>query len=560
MTTITKTAAERYDALVAWVEAAGGSLHPSVEIYNDDDTEGSLRVRPGRSLAAGDPVVRLPLSRSLSFLNAVCGHPDFPAATTASLGVAAPGEAEGYLPATFLRGTPPHVVGRVFLVQQYLLGEKSAWAPYIKTLPQPPHTPGVGDGTASRRTGLLPCAWPAEDVDFLRGTNAYIAVQEINATLEAEYAAAIELLSPPRGLDSDSGAGLGNTTTKLPLAQFTPELYRWAYCIFASRSFRQSLTIPAASAPAPSSSAGGDGAAPSPLTSKADDFSVLLPLFDMGNHHPLAKTTWKTPEDISSSSSGNTSSGAPLFCELQTGQPYSAGQQVYNNYGPGKTNAELLLGYGFVLAESAGFHNDYVHVRTRPPSSIGTGPAAAAADNVADHDAAQKHLASTHLVSLHPISDPSSLAGRARLLLPLPLPPPGQEEAEDSQQQRRILACYTHVQDSLVASLYEMVCQARGVPVPDGSIGVGMAAILAGEIPEELTDEIINALGTKLSIDLEKIEAAEADGRAAPENANQELAALYRSQCKRVLENALASLSGEEYDEEEEETGEETEE
>ncbi|KXJ86760.1 hypothetical protein Micbo1qcDRAFT_236815 [Microdochium bolleyi] len=520
------TAAERYAALVSWVSSAGGTLHPFVEIYNDADTEGSLRVKPGRSLAAGDTIVKLPLSRSLSFLNAICGHPDFHSATAATLGVIPP---ESYFPTAFLRETPPHVVGRFFLVQEYLRGEQSAWAPYIRTLPQPTSS----DATTTTTGGLLPCAWPAADVEFLRGTNAWVAVQEINATLDSEYAAAVDLLQP-----ADGGSSGGSIWT-----EFTSELYRWAYCVFASRSFRQSLTIP-----------GGAGAAGG---LKADDFSVLLPLFDMGNHHPLAKTAWKTPEDISTTSSTNdnhTSAseaaaiGGTLFCELQTGQAYSAGEQVYNNYGPSKTNAELLLGYGFVLAESDEFHNDYVHVRTRPST------------NSSSHDAAQSHLASTHLVSLQPMSDPSSLAGRARMRL-------GADKDPEP-----ILGCYTHVQDSLVASLYEMVCQARGIPAPDRSSSgseqqgsVSLAAILAGEIPEELTDEIINALGTKLSMDLEKIEAAEAEQaarmgktggqQAEPRNGNQQLAALYRSQCRRVLENALASLSGEEeYEEMEEES------
>ena len=30
-----------------------------------------------------------------------------------------------------------------------------------------------------------------------------------------------------------------------------------------------------------------------------------------------------------------------------------------------KTNAELLLGYGFILPETDAFHNDYHHVKTK---------------------------------------------------------------------------------------------------------------------------------------------------------------------------------------------------
>jgi len=522
---MTASATERYAALTAWVEEAGGSLHPSVEIYIDEDTEGSLRVKPGSSISAGASIVKLPLVKSLSFLNAISGHPDFPAAQ--GLGVATPkkhGSKDGtdYFPTEFLRETPPHVIGRFFLIQQYLLGDESLWAPYIQTLPQPAaigtHDDDGNDAMTST-DGLLPCAWPPSDLEFLRGTNAEIAVHEINATLDSEYAAAAKLLGT---------SSLASHGEAIDLADYTPSLYKWAYCIFASRSFRQSLTIPGATALS--------------LSSKPDDFSVLLPLFDMGNHHPRAKTAWKTPQDSGTAN-------AVVFCELQTGQSYASGQQVFNNYGPSKTNAELLLGYGFVLTEGegtegggAGFHNDYVHVKTRPGGGSGGGGS----------DIHQQQLASTHLVSLHPISHPSSLAARARSVTD---PDP-----------ERIMSCYTHVQDSLVAALYEAICQARGIsPAISGSGsqegstkgGVTLPQILAGDIPEELTDEIINALGTKLSIDLEKIEAAEAEmqasGKAEPRNGNQQIALLYRNQCKHVLENALASLSGDEYEVEEEE-------
>lgn len=536
------TATERYAALTAWVEEAGGSLHPSVEIYIDEATEGSLRVRPGRSISAGDSIVKLPLVKSLSFLNAIAGHPDFPAAQ--GLGVATPrrrkhsnssssdatrddgANNDYYFPTQFLRETPPHVVGRFFLIQQYLLGDESLWAPYIHTLPQPAEAAAAADNSSA--DGLLPCTWPPADLEFLRGTNAEIAVHEINATLDSEYAAAAAKLL------SSSAA-----TSSISPADYTPSLYKWAYCIFASRSFRQSLTIPGAT-----SSLGGSP----PLTSRPDDFSVLLPLFDMGNHHPLAKTAWKTPQDNNNNNT-TTANGADAgaFCELQTGQPYTSGQQVFNNYGPSKTNAELLLGYGFVLAEDdgleggeGGFHNDYVHVKTRPGGG----------GNDTHHQHQQQQLASTHLVSLHPVSHPSSLAARVRRT---------RRSATDPNPDRpeSIMSCYTHVQDSLVAALYEAICQARGTATKDD--GVTLPQILAGDIPEDVTDEIINALGTKLSIDLEKIEAAEAEmqasGKGEPRNGNQQVALLYRNQCKRVLENALASLSGDEYEvgEEEEE-------
>ncbi|KAJ2969378.1 hypothetical protein NUW58_g10004 [Xylaria curta] len=223
--------AERYQALLQWVEAAGGRLHPAVEIYHDEVTKGSFRVKEAGELETDGDIVSLPLSCSLSFLNAVAGHPSVAAAPP--LEVLAPRD-ETYFPAEFLSHAPPHVIGRFFLMQEYLRRENSFWWPYIRTLPPPEHI-----------AGMLPVAWPTGDVEFLRGTNAYVAVQEIRSALKKEYKQAMKLL-PERFQ-----------------YEYTRPLYYWAYCIFTTRSFRPSLVLP--------------DAASLSLPCKIDDFSILLP-------------------------------------------------------------------------------------------------------------------------------------------------------------------------------------------------------------------------------------------------------------------------------------------
>lgn len=124
-----------------------------------------------------------------------------------------------------------------------------------------------------------------DDVDFLQGTNAYVAVQEIKSTLKKEYKIAMKQL--PESFR----------------ASYTRPLYLWAYAIFTSRSFRPSLVLPEAES--------------LKLPCEIDDFSVLLPLYDLGNHSPVAKTSW-------------TADHSSQLVSLRCGESYEAGKQVFN--------------------------------------------------------------------------------------------------------------------------------------------------------------------------------------------------------------------------------------
>ncbi|KAI0156357.1 SET domain-containing protein [Xylariaceae sp. FL1272] len=438
--------AEKHEALIQWIHQAGGQLHHAVEVYQDELTKASFRVKAGTALGLHESVVTLPLSCSLSYLNAIAGHPNYANATPPAISKPQDGE---YYSEEFLSKTPAHVIGRFFLMQEYCRGPQSPWWPYIRTLPQP-----------ASMASILPVTWPPDDVEFLRGTNAYVAVSEIKSTLRKEHKKAMGLL--PSRLKFE----------------YTRPLYYWAYCIFTTRSFRPSLIISEEELGA--------------LPCTADDFSILLPLFDVGNHSPLAKISWVTDANAGT-------------CSLKSGQTYSQGQQIYNNYGT-KTNAELLLGYGFILPESEEFHNDYVHIKTKADPEAGD-------------------LNASHIVSLRPIAHPSSATGQSRLLDPnhtFCIPP------------------LAHFQDSLIAALYESMTKGS-----EGESDPSLTDIMQGNISRQLLKNMLNALGAKLSIDLEEIEIHDLPYEAT--NSNQRLATSYRNQCKKVLRHALGSLSNPAY-------------
>lgn len=48
-----------------------------------------------------------------------------------------------------------------------------------------------------------------------------------------------------------------------------------------------------------------------------DDFSVLLPLYDLGNHSPFARSGWNADHESQQVS-------------LECGETYQAGQQIFN--------------------------------------------------------------------------------------------------------------------------------------------------------------------------------------------------------------------------------------
>ena len=468
----------RFDALLAWSQQHGAELHPELEIYCDDITKYSLRVKPSAAdgLQPGFRAVSCPVSTTLSYLNALVDSP---------LDIASPSQDHTpAFPPRFLQSNPPHVVSRFFLVKEYLRGKASFWWPYIATLPQPEHV----DAWA------LPAFWPDHDIARLEGTNAHVAVEEMQANVKREFKHARKLLK------EDDFPGWQD---------YTQLLYKWAFSIFTSRSFRPSLILSAASQYHAST------LFPPSSQVQLDDFSILQPLLDIANHSPTARYTWSTTTP-------------PTACTFIADDFYPPGAQVYNNYGA-KTNSELLLAYGFLLPPSDTFHNDYVHVRKRNHPQSNTNSSGSLDDNDKPKD---------FLLSLRPLADSSSLVGRARLALSPPT-------------RLARLPCFVCVESALVEDLAGAVVasreEAEAVQMWNGE-GGGLDGGGGEGLPEavvQVVDRVRAVLGGKVEGDLEKLQAAagglDLDGHEEGAG-NRELARRYREGCERVLEAVLEGL------------------
>lgn len=496
---------ERFTALVSWATSHGASLHPALEIYKDEATGFSMRVNPAlgseeTKIEPHDEILACPLDISLSYLNAHSGRP---------LSTTPPDQTHEHspnFPPSFMKAAP-HIVGRFYLMQQYLLGKASFWYPYITTLPQP-------DVTSSWSS---PPFWPEEDADFLEGTNTGIAAGTIRAQLKNEFKQARKVLKE---------ASFENWQ------DYTRPLHNWAYSIFASRSFRPSLVIPKAIR---------DAALPDGVA--IDDFSVLLPVFDIINHSMKAEVRWLVDHERIDT----------RLCRFQTLDTYHPGDQIFNNYGK-KTNSELLLSYGFIIPETDQLHNDYIHVRKR----------AGILPDIEAHQLPETGAGSTttpqdFLVSLRPMNHPSSCVGSAR-----------QTVARDAGLDIR--PEFSHVEDSLVWDLCLLVVGEEGkksfmaeilgngaVPGQTAQEKECLRQILSTScsLPNEIMqviERVKQLLLSKLGMDYDNLlstaPGASVDEEGVdivldviPQTHNQELALQYRAQAKKVLETAIETLA-----------------
>ncbi|KAJ9149451.1 Ribosomal lysine N-methyltransferase set10 [Pleurostoma richardsiae] len=508
---------ERFAELLSWAKRLGSGLDPNVEVYDDAVTRFSLRVKEGgHHLSPGDAVMTCHMATSFSFINALLGAP----LTSHRTEINEPDDTRRF-PSEFINSVPPHVVGRFYLMKQYLQGKESFWWPYIRTLPQPENV----------QSWSLPVFWPDDDASFLEGTNAGVATEEMQSNLKREFKHARRLL---KDLDVRGWQ------------DYTRLLYNWSFSIFTSRSFRPSLVL---------SEQVQDIVLPLlPPGCRLDDFSILLPVFDLANHSLTSRIQW----DLSSQPEG---------CRLVTHDAYSPGAQVYNNYGR-KTNGELLLAYGFVLPETEELHNDYFHLRKRVDTASTPSEAPSAASAAGGSSAGPPR---DFLVSLRPINAPSSLVGRARQCV-----------ARDPDF--RIRPEFSHVEDSLIWDLCTMGLAAEekdqlldtAVP-PDTPLGPSASAlpevsnsetalrqqreheclrrILSGasdgvEGMAAVVQKVKDILLAKLGYEYDKLCETDPVGtgedgeevQIEPVNENQALALLYRTQCRKVLENAIGSL------------------
>lgn len=132
------------------------------------------------------------------------------------------------------------------------------------------------------------------------------------------------------------------------------DLFRWAITMFTSRSFSSRSITPQDSKYWTTYKTGPDGRRQTVLMDMSHvpsedlDFSVLFPVMDAGNHHHSSPVDWTFD---------------PGRFSLACCKAIEAGQEVFNNYGP-KSNDELLIGYGFCMADNP---NDTVLLTLKPP-------------------------------------------------------------------------------------------------------------------------------------------------------------------------------------------------
>ncbi|KAM0425197.1 hypothetical protein ACHAPT_009514 [Fusarium lateritium] len=445
---------QRIAALVAWATSHGAYLNPSVQVENLPET--GLSFRATSKTNPFDTIVSIPSTLTLSYLNALPGHDD-----------------PRPFPAGFLAQTPPHVIGRLLLIKHHLLGDESFWAPYLRALPQP----------EDEDSWSLPAFWPDDDVELFDGTNIEISVARIKANVKREFKAALEILVAE---DWEPELRRG----------FTPVLYQWAYSIFSSRSFR------------PGSVLGPEDQMRLPDGVTLNDFSVLMPLFDVGNHDMTVPVLWEFDEEKKD-------------CSLKVDKAYEAGEQVFNNYSI-KTNTELLLGYGFMLSESKELHNDYVHVRRR--------------------DATPGATANDHYISLRPIRHHSSLLAQAKQGIRL-------------SESTTLLGSFQHVQHDMVWDIFCAITtpEQRAVYVPVDSTLEGEAAqqaqlerFFSGDVTDEgraSLQQTVAIIQHKAVQELERLRETDVEIAGGGElTRNQKLALDYRDRCRRVLENTMMDM------------------
>ncbi|KAI9825468.1 MAG: hypothetical protein M1832_001198 [Thelocarpon impressellum] len=267
--------------LMEWAVDNGGYIHEDLELVRDESGV-SVRVRATRDAILPDtPLVSCPYHLAISYMNAAQRLPFL------SRGVD--------FPEDFVQNTTAHTATVFFLCEHFLLGDRSFWWPYLRSIPQPTEPDKLG-------TPL----WFAEtNMKWLKETNLEKGCATREASWRKQYDDGIELLK-------DAGWNVERYSWTLAL---------WAATILSSRSFTSSMLQEAID--------GESQKEPKVM----DSFPVLFPLVDLLNHQPMGKIKWMRRK-------GDMAIEAAL--EVQPGQT------VYSNYGP-KSNEELLLGYGFCI-------------------------------------------------------------------------------------------------------------------------------------------------------------------------------------------------------------------
>ncbi|KAM0418952.1 hypothetical protein ACHAPT_012110 [Fusarium lateritium] len=194
-------AEQRYEKFIEWTRQNGAYFHPSLKFVVTLDRGAEVLVT-GEAIKPFETLFTVPYGISLSYFNAVsAGNPGSPYLPHSDP-----------LPEEYLQTTSDHdTINAIFLVQQYLLGEKSFWHPYIQILPQPDDA----------QNSAIPLLWSEKDLLWLQGTHLEEAVADQKVDHVKRWTEAVETLQRC-GWDT---------------SQYTLSLGLWAYYCFYSRYF-----------------------------------------------------------------------------------------------------------------------------------------------------------------------------------------------------------------------------------------------------------------------------------------------------------------------------------
>ncbi|KAF2628691.1 SET domain-containing protein, partial [Macroventuria anomochaeta] len=183
---------------------------------------------------------------------------------------------------------PDHILTYLLLIEQRNQGKDSPWHYYIACLP----------GVASMTTPLW---FDEEDVAFLAGTSLAPALKERKVDYQKQWEHAVNVLK-------EVGVAWAD--------EVDFESLLWAATIFTSRAFISTHILP-----------------------EIETVPILFPVVDILNHSVTAKVEWDFKPHQS------------FTLRCLNSSSFTANEELFNNYAP-KQNDELLLGYGFCLADN----------------------------------------------------------------------------------------------------------------------------------------------------------------------------------------------------------------
>ncbi|KAL2350125.1 hypothetical protein BJ546DRAFT_488567 [Cryomyces antarcticus] len=469
--------------LEQWLKAYGGYLHPAVKLDHDASTGVCLRATA--AIAPETRVCTVPFSLSLSYLNALAPGPDVTIWEKLSASL------------------EPEVIGRFFLIHQYLNREDSFWKSYIATLP----SPSAGFDT--------PFYFTDEDIVWLQGTDVEQAFKTRAVDWRQKWVAGIEILK----------------TADLSWQQYTWELFVWAATVYTSRSFASNTLLRPNYTDYSMHRKDGFGAwqlcSLRPPESAKEPFAMLFPVMDASNHSHSVKAEWSLDE---------TSFGLSLRNEVK------AGDQVWNNYGP-KPNDELLMGYGFCIPGNP-FDRVAMTLKALPPVI----------------EARLRHT-NLQLFSLRPNNTSSNLSQSLSTENPssgtsLPawdpaaatfyLPGPQYRKGHYSHD----MPFWRSFSSSLIEILFYLVFLERGIELPNG------AAFMTGPEHKKINVGLYcRAYGCRYIMGVSRIMIRQLTSRltritqfddtlpAQPQNERQGNAKIYRDRQAEILKTGISELT-----------------